>query len=355
MPRAPVLGFRIAATVLAWAPPLRPRRRRMGCRCRSRAPTTGVLDPGAPSATRPCPPGATPWSCGSRPGGDIQRMTTVRGNYGVPLVAYDGTASGLSGDGRTLVLIQPRHGFPRRTTEFTVLAAERLRPRQRVTLDGDFSFDALSPDGRPCTSSTTPTLATRPPMRFARTTSSAAGSCPSRSSTPTRPASRWPDSRRPGRRARTAAGPTRSTDRRRDHTLHPRARHRARDGRVHRPRRARRAAATSTGSASSRARTAPRWRSSTAACRWRAWTRHVRGHRQPGGGRGRLAADDSGGGAMAPWIARRGRGGLAGAGRSCACAAAPATRISAAERDLEQRWRPMRGGRASGRGARPAR
>ena len=45
------------------------------------------------------------------------------------------------------MLIQPA-GFPRQTTEFAVFDTERLRPRERLTLDGDFSFDALSPDGR---------------------------------------------------------------------------------------------------------------------------------------------------------------------------------------------------------------
>lgn len=37
-------------------------------------------------------------------GGRVLRSRAVRGFYGVPLVAYDGTTSGLSGDGRTLVL-----------------------------------------------------------------------------------------------------------------------------------------------------------------------------------------------------------------------------------------------------------
>lgn len=37
-------------------------------------------------------------------GGRVLRSRAVRGFYGVPLIAYDGTTSGLSGDGRTLVL-----------------------------------------------------------------------------------------------------------------------------------------------------------------------------------------------------------------------------------------------------------
>ncbi len=80
--------------------------------------------------------------------GEIQRSTGLNGVYGIPLVAYDGTASGLSADGRTLVLIRPRTTFPRQQTTFAEFDAERLKLRGEITLPGDFSFDALSPDGR---------------------------------------------------------------------------------------------------------------------------------------------------------------------------------------------------------------
>jgi hypothetical protein len=80
--------------------------------------------------------------------GEIQRTVQLRGDWGVPLVAYDGTPGGLSADGETLTLIRPRTRFPRETTTFAFLDAERLRVRDQLTLRGDFSFDALSPDGR---------------------------------------------------------------------------------------------------------------------------------------------------------------------------------------------------------------
>jgi MYXO-CTERM domain-containing protein len=80
--------------------------------------------------------------------GEIQRSLRVRGDFAVPLVAYDATPSGLSANGRTLALIEPRRRFPRTSTTFALLDAERLRLRDRLTLEGDFSFDALSPDGR---------------------------------------------------------------------------------------------------------------------------------------------------------------------------------------------------------------
>ena len=80
--------------------------------------------------------------------GEIQRSLRLRGDFAVPLVAYDSTPSGLSADGRTLALIEPRRRFPRARTTFALIDAERLRLRDRLTLSGDFSFDALSPDGR---------------------------------------------------------------------------------------------------------------------------------------------------------------------------------------------------------------
>jgi hypothetical protein len=81
-------------------------------------------------------------------GGQVLRSRYMPGRFTIPVVAYDGSASGLSADGGTLVLIRPRVAFPRRTTAFAVLGTKRLRPRDVFTLQGDFSFDALSPDGR---------------------------------------------------------------------------------------------------------------------------------------------------------------------------------------------------------------
>jgi hypothetical protein len=80
-------------------------------------------------------------------GGRIEASRLLRGSFTIPAVAYDGSASGLSADGRTLVLIAPRSSFPRARTALTVLDAPRLRTRRVIRLRGDFSFDALSPDG----------------------------------------------------------------------------------------------------------------------------------------------------------------------------------------------------------------
>jgi hypothetical protein len=82
-----------------------------------------------------------------RDGGQVIRARAVRGRFAVPAVALDGTAGGLSADRATLVLIRPRARFPRDETPLVVLDARRLIVRDRITLRGDFSFDALSPDG----------------------------------------------------------------------------------------------------------------------------------------------------------------------------------------------------------------
>ncbi|MEA2191860.1 MAG: hypothetical protein QOI73_1981 [Solirubrobacteraceae bacterium] len=81
--------------------------------------------------------------------GAVLSRKNLRGRYGIPLVAYDSSAGGISGDGRRLVLIRPRTGFPRRETTFAVLTTKpMLRLRRTIRLRGDFSYDALSADGR---------------------------------------------------------------------------------------------------------------------------------------------------------------------------------------------------------------
>jgi hypothetical protein len=80
--------------------------------------------------------------------GGAMRERTVRGSFSVPAVAYDGSPSGLSADGRKLVLISPRVRFPRKRTTFAVVDARRLKVSRLISLRGDFSFDAISPDGR---------------------------------------------------------------------------------------------------------------------------------------------------------------------------------------------------------------
>jgi hypothetical protein len=81
-------------------------------------------------------------------GGSVLRSRALRGRFTIPAIALDGTPSGLSADGRTLALIRPRARFPQRTTRLALVGGRDLRVRDFMTLRGDFSFDALSPDGR---------------------------------------------------------------------------------------------------------------------------------------------------------------------------------------------------------------
>ncbi|HEX2085805.1 MAG TPA: hypothetical protein VHF89_08990 [Solirubrobacteraceae bacterium] len=112
----------------------------------------GVSVPGAPDRIVALRAGAgsTVVARVERDGGGVQRSLWVREPLTVPGVALDGTADGRSSDGRTAVLIRPRavNDFPLRRTRLVILGVRPLKVRRRVTLRGDFSFDALSPDGR---------------------------------------------------------------------------------------------------------------------------------------------------------------------------------------------------------------
>ena len=81
-------------------------------------------------------------------GGHVESWNFLRGSYGIPLVAYDGSAGGLAHNGRRLVLaniptVQPTP----LVTRFVVIDPRTLRVRTRLLLDGTFAFDALSPGG----------------------------------------------------------------------------------------------------------------------------------------------------------------------------------------------------------------
>jgi len=82
-------------------------------------------------------------------GGQVIGWRQLRGYFGVPQVALDGTTDGISRDGRTLVLATPAGaGTPSggATTQFALLDTKTLRLR-RLTFPGTWSYDAISPDG----------------------------------------------------------------------------------------------------------------------------------------------------------------------------------------------------------------
>ncbi|MDX6401946.1 MAG: hypothetical protein QOF27_2552 [Gaiellaceae bacterium] len=109
---------------------------------------TGVVTPSGQARYVTMPAGTnTVVARVSRQDGHILASTVVPGTFTIPAVAYDGSASGLAGDGHTLLLIEPRASFPRAETRLAVLDTQPLLWRTTVTLHGDFSFDAVSPDG----------------------------------------------------------------------------------------------------------------------------------------------------------------------------------------------------------------
>ena len=78
--------------------------------------------------------------------GRVLRYGTIRGGFGIPLVAFDGTAEGVSRDGTTLVLADAAARADE--TRFAVLRTSTLRLAKAIRLPGRWAYDALSPDGR---------------------------------------------------------------------------------------------------------------------------------------------------------------------------------------------------------------
>ena len=80
--------------------------------------------------------------------GGIGRTRALDGVWGIPAVTYDNDTTGLSADGRTLVLAEIANRFPIHRTRLAVLDARRLQVVRRITLPGFFTVDAIAPDGR---------------------------------------------------------------------------------------------------------------------------------------------------------------------------------------------------------------
>src|SRR5262249_37762608 len=82
-------------------------------------------------------------SAGPRRGGRRPRVPPLGGAVGIPRVAFDGQTGGVSADGRTLVLAS--FADP---TKLAVLSTGTLATQRLVSLDGLYSYDAISPNGR---------------------------------------------------------------------------------------------------------------------------------------------------------------------------------------------------------------
>ena len=93
-------------------------------------------------------PGGTVLAKVEKDGGRVVRSRFLKGRYTVPAVALDGSPSGLAANQETLVLIRPRTTFPQAVTKLAIVDTAKLRVSRYLPLRGDFSFDAISPDGR---------------------------------------------------------------------------------------------------------------------------------------------------------------------------------------------------------------
>jgi hypothetical protein len=79
-------------------------------------------------------------------GGGTLRTLFVQGAWGIPVATYTNNGEGVSPDGSTLVLGDVVHTWPHARSSFLFIDPQTLHIRHRLTLRGDFAFDALSPD-----------------------------------------------------------------------------------------------------------------------------------------------------------------------------------------------------------------
>jgi hypothetical protein len=81
--------------------------------------------------------------------GAVDGYRVLRGAYGVPGVGFDGSTTGLSADGSTLVLAGMVRRYPPRSTPLAVLDTHPgMRLRRTFALPGQWTVDAVSPTGR---------------------------------------------------------------------------------------------------------------------------------------------------------------------------------------------------------------
>jgi hypothetical protein len=80
--------------------------------------------------------------------GHVLRQMQLAGTYGVPQITIMGTHAGLSPDGRTLVLAKVDPTGVATSTQFAVMPTSLQQPARIITLRGDWTFDAISPNGR---------------------------------------------------------------------------------------------------------------------------------------------------------------------------------------------------------------
>jgi hypothetical protein len=85
----------------------------------------------------------------ARTHGHTMATLTLPGGWGIQLATLDGALTGLSPNGRVLVLsdnVQP-NGSLRTRSRFAVINTHTLTQAKTISLRGDFTVDALSPNG----------------------------------------------------------------------------------------------------------------------------------------------------------------------------------------------------------------
>lgn len=79
--------------------------------------------------------------------GTVNSFMSLKGAWGIPQVAFDGTTAGVSAGGEALVLAQTTPVLNAKRTRFVIVNPLKMRGTRIVTLHGAFYFDAISPDG----------------------------------------------------------------------------------------------------------------------------------------------------------------------------------------------------------------
>jgi len=80
--------------------------------------------------------------------GHVLRWRNIPGGWGIPFVTYNGTTGGLARNGRALVLGESAFGGGLRNRSTFAVVDPKTFGYERISLRGDFAFDALSPDAR---------------------------------------------------------------------------------------------------------------------------------------------------------------------------------------------------------------
>jgi hypothetical protein len=112
---------------------------------------TGVTGPGQPRYVTLPTARSTVLAEVDRANGKVIQFRVLKGNWGIPAVANDGSTGGLTRDGKTLVVadwVPPQNSPLRTVSRFQLVHARTLAPFKTITLTGDWSYDALSPNGQ---------------------------------------------------------------------------------------------------------------------------------------------------------------------------------------------------------------